>query len=84
VVADYVLSATRIDALFRRWTTAAGAEMPPAEELDRHRPRPEVMEAFLRLLDERHGGPVGWLREHGLTDGELDRLRSRLRDENAA
>jgi protein-tyrosine phosphatase len=84
VVADYVLSSTRIDALFRRWTSVRGEEMPPADELDRHRPRPEVMETFLRMLDERHGGPVAWLQAHGLTDGELTRLRSRLRDENGA
>ncbi|MEQ3551448.1 tyrosine-protein phosphatase [Pseudonocardia nematodicida] len=84
VVADYALSATRITALFRRWTTAAGQPMPPPEEIDRHRPRAEVMAAFLRLLDERHGGPVGWLREHGLTDDELARLSARLRDGDAA
>ena len=83
VVADYALSATRIDALFRRWTTAAGQPMPAPEEIDRHRPRAEVMQTFLQLLDERYDGPVGWLREHGLTEGELATLRSRLRDENA-
>lgn len=82
VVADYVLSATRIEALFERWTTASGLPMPDAAEIDRHRPRAEVMETFLSLLDERHGGPVGWLRAHGLTEGELTRLRSRLVDEN--
>ena len=83
VVADYALSASRIEALFRRWTTASGDPMPAAEEVDRHRPRAEVMDAFLGLLDERYDGPVGWLREHGLTDDELARLRSRLRDEDA-
>ncbi|MEU6699641.1 tyrosine-protein phosphatase [Pseudonocardia sp. NPDC046786] len=82
VVADYALSATRIDALFRRWTTAAGQPMPASEEIDRHRPRAEVMQTFLQLLDERYDGPVGWLHEHGLTEGELATLRSRLRDDN--
>ncbi|WP_226359388.1 tyrosine-protein phosphatase, partial [Pseudonocardia sp. ICBG601] len=76
ITADYALSATRIDALFEKWTTASGEPMPPADELDRHRPRAEVMAEFLRLLDERHGGPVGWLRENGLTDDELARLRA--------
>ncbi|OLM24233.1 hypothetical protein Ae706Ps2_2666c [Pseudonocardia sp. Ae706_Ps2] len=41
------------------------------------------MAEFLRLLDERHGGPVGWLQENGLTDDELARLRARLREEGA-
>ncbi|MCO7192139.1 tyrosine-protein phosphatase [Pseudonocardia sp. McavD-2-B] len=83
ITADYALSATRIDALFRKWTTASGEPMPGVDELDRHRPRAEVMAEFLRLLDERHGGPVGWLRENGLTDDELARLRTRLRDGSA-
>lgn len=83
ITADYALSATRIDALFEKWTTASGEPMPPAEELDRHRPRAEVMAEFLRLLDERHGGPIGWLQENGLTDDELARLRARLREESA-
>ena len=83
VVADYALSSTRIEALFRRWTTDRGEPMPPPADLDRHRPRAEIMETFLRLLDERHGGPLEWLRSNGLTDDELVRLRSRLRDENA-
>lgn len=83
ITADYALSATRIDALFRKWTTASGEPMPGADELDRHRPRAEVMAEFLRLLDERHGGPVGWLRGNGLTEDELARLRTRLRDGSA-
>ena len=83
IAEDYALSATRIDALFTKWTRASGDPMPPAEELDRHRPRAEVMAEFLRLLDERHGGPVEWLLAHGLTDDELARLRARLREEDA-
>lgn len=83
VVADYALSAGRIDDMFRRWTAAAGVPMPAPEELDRHRPRAEVMEGFLALLDERYGGPVAWLRANGLTGDELDRLRARLRDETS-
>lgn len=79
VVADYALSASRIEAMFRRWTTAAGVPMPEPDEIDRHRPRAEVMRRFLEVLDERHGGPVGWLQANGLTDDERDRLRERLR-----
>ena len=81
VVADYALSATRIDEMFRRWSAAQGSPMPDPDELDRHRPRAEVMAGFLAQLDERYGGPVGWLQANGLTDDELARLRARLRDE---
>lgn len=81
VVDDYALSAIRIEEMFRRWTTAAGDQMPEDAEIDRHRPRPEVMRRFLEVLDERHGGPVAWLQANGLTDAERDRLRGRLRGE---
>lgn len=81
VVADYALSAIRIEEMFRRWTRSAGEAMPEDDEIDRHRPRAEVMRRFLEVLDERHGGPVGWLQAHGLTDAERDRLRDRLRGE---
>ncbi|MDN5917510.1 MAG: tyrosine-protein phosphatase [Pseudonocardia sp.] len=81
IVADYALSAVRIEEMFRRWTTAAGETMPEDDEIDRHRPRAEVMRRFLEELDERHGGPVAWLQAHGLTDTERDRLRDRLRGE---
>lgn len=84
VVADYALSATRIEALFRRWTAGRGEPMPPEEDLDRHRPRAEIMQTFLELLDERHGGPVQWLLDNGLTEDELARLRTRLRDDDPA
>jgi protein-tyrosine phosphatase len=78
VVDDYALSATKIDDMFRRWTAAAGIEMPGPEELDRHRPRAEAMEQVLTILDERDGGAAAWLRANGLTDQELAALRSRL------
>ncbi len=78
VVADYALSATRIDDMFHRWSTAEGLPMPDADELDRHRPRAEVMAGFLALLDQRYGGPVEWLQANGLTDDQLARLRARL------
>ncbi len=84
VVADYALSATRIDDMFRRWSAAEGLPMPGPDELDRHRPRAEVMAGFLALLDERFGGPVEWLQANGLTDDELADLRARLRGDTGA
>lgn len=83
VVADYALSAERVEAMFRRWTTAAGEPMPDAARLARHRPRAEVMAAVLARLDADYGtdgvgGAAGWLRANGLDDGALARLRVRL------
>jgi protein tyrosine/serine phosphatase len=76
VVADYALSAENVEAMFRRWTTAAGEEMPA--DLTPHKPRAAVMEAVLAHLDAEHGGAAGWLRANGLTDDDLTRLRARF------
>jgi protein-tyrosine phosphatase len=76
VVADYALSGERIEALFRRWTTASGDPMPT--DLTRHIPRAEAMATVLAHLDAEHGGAAGWLRAHGLDEESLSRLRERL------
>lgn len=78
VVADYAASSEQIEAMFRRWTAAAGEPMPPAEELQRHHPRAPVMDALLAELDASHGGAAGWLTAHGLSEESLARLRTRL------
>lgn len=76
VVADYALSGDRVEAMFRRWMTAEGSEMPA--DLTPHLPRPEVIAAVLDTLDREFGGAAGWLRAHGLDDASIDRLRTRL------
>lgn len=81
VIADYALSAQYVEAMFRRWTTAFGREMP--DDLTPHLPRAEVIATVLARLDEEHGrggrdGAVGWLRRNGLDDASLERLRARL------
>jgi hypothetical protein len=38
------------------------------------------MRRLLEILDERHGGPLGWLTEQGLGPDEQAALRARLRD----
>lgn len=77
VVADYALSAQNVEAMFRRWTTAAGVDMPA--DLTPHLPRAEVIAAVLERLDTAHGGAAGWLRANGLDDATLERLGARLR-----
>ena len=81
VVADYALSAEQVEAMFRRWTTAAGREMPA--DLTPHLPRAEVVATILQRLDAEYGdggrgGAAGWLRAHGLPDDVLARLRTVL------
>jgi protein-tyrosine phosphatase len=79
VVADYVATAERIGAIMGRLrsspTYAADLDGRPD---DSHRPRPETMERVLEILDERHGGPRGWLEAHGFGAGDVAALRERL------
>ncbi len=76
VIADYALSAERVERLFRRWTAAVGVEMPA--DLTPHLPRAEVIATVLARLDAEHGGAVGWLRANGLEPAAVERLRARL------
>jgi hypothetical protein len=85
VVADYALSAGQVEAMFRRWTTAAGVPMP--EDLTPHLPRAEVIAQVLAHLDAEFGaggiggaagGAEGWLLANGLDEASLQRLRERL------
>lgn len=77
IVEDYVATGDRLDLVLGRLrassTYAPDLDSSPA---DVHRPRPETMRRFLAVLDERHGGPLGWLRSAGYTG--QDALRARL------
>ncbi len=79
VVADYVATGYRLEAVLARLlaspTYAADLDGTPA---DVHRPRPQTMQRFLELLDERFGGPAGWLAAVGFSTDELAALRRRL------
>jgi protein-tyrosine phosphatase len=81
VVADYALSAERVEALFRRWTAASGEPMPA--DLTPHLPRADAMAAVLAHLDAEYGsdgtgGAAGWLLANGLDEESLAHLRLRL------
>jgi protein tyrosine/serine phosphatase len=84
IVADYALTAEVIDALVAK----LAASPTYAEDMERrdvasHTPRADTMERVLALLDERWGGPVGWLTAHGFGPEEQAALRARLRDPDA-
>jgi protein-tyrosine phosphatase len=79
IVADYVATGEVLDSILdrlRRSETYAEDldDRPP----DAHRPRPVTMERFLAVLDQRFGGPVGWLTKVGFTEADLAALRARL------
>jgi protein-tyrosine phosphatase len=81
IVADYAMTAEIIDALVAKLAASPTyAEDMERRNVARHTPRAETMVRVLALLEERHGGPAGWLREHGFGDAEQAVLRARLRD----
>ena len=79
IVADYTATGERIEAILARLrsspTYAADLDSRPA---DTHLPHAYTMEKFLSTLDERHDGPLGWLRHHGWTDDDTTALRTAL------
>ncbi len=80
VVADYALTAEALEALFTRlhaFAVESGLDVGPLD-LRPHAPRPAVLAEVLRTLDRDHGGAADWLRDSGLEQAELARLRDRL------
>jgi protein-tyrosine phosphatase len=81
IVADYAMTAEVIDALVAKLAASPTyAEDMEQRDVASHTPRAETMDRVLTLLDERFGGPIGWLEEHGFGTDERAALRSRLRD----
>jgi protein-tyrosine phosphatase len=80
-VADYAMTADVIDALFAKLAASPTyAEDMASRGVASHTPRAETMDRVLTLLDERHGGALGWLGSHGFGADEQALLRARLRD----
>lgn len=75
VVHDYGMSNERLEAVLRR---GVGSEYQiDLEDIDLYRCPPHVMTALLAELDAEGSG-AGWLRRNGMTEDELDRLRTRF------
>ncbi|SFK44285.1 Protein tyrosine/serine phosphatase [Streptosporangium canum] len=81
IVADYTATGERLEGILARLRSSAtyrdDLDSRPADD---HRPRPEYIEQFLGVLDDRFGGPLPWLASHGWTETDSQALRSRLRD----
>jgi protein-tyrosine phosphatase len=81
IIADYAQTAEVIDALVAKLAThPTYAEDMTHREVAVHTPQAETMRRVLELLDERWGGPIGWLEAHGFGAAEQAALRARLRD----
>ncbi|MGY1811507.1 tyrosine-protein phosphatase [Blastococcus sp. SYSU D00820] len=81
IVADYAMTADVIEALVAKLATSPTyADDMTSRDIATHTPRADTMDRLLTLLDERYGGPLGWLTEHGFGPAEQAALRARLRD----
>lgn len=81
IVADYALSADRIEAIVARLAsrrTYAGDLT--RGDADRQKPRAETMQRLLATMDEQFGGIPAWLRDHGWTAADAAALRHHLLD----
>ena len=80
IVADYTATGQRIDAILARLRSSpVYAQDLDSRPADTHTPRAYTMEKFLGTVDERFGGPLGWLERHGWTDEDTTALRTTLR-----
>lgn len=80
IVADYVATADRIDAIIERLRRSKTyADDINSRPVHAHLPRPETMRAFLEQLEVRYGGLPRWLAGNGFADDELSLLRAKLR-----
>jgi protein-tyrosine phosphatase len=79
IVADYTATGERLEAILARLRASpAYAQDLDSRPADTHMPHAYTMEKFLTILDERHGGPLGWLRRHGWTGDDSTALRAAL------
>lgn len=79
VAADYAATDEKIEAILRRLIGSATYEADLKDsQVDRHRPRPETMKAFLEEVQSRYGGVTQWLADHGFGPEDLGRLLARL------
>jgi protein tyrosine/serine phosphatase len=80
IVADYALTAEVIDDVVARLSASPTyAEDMASRDVASHTPRAATMARVLEVVDERYGGPPGWLEAHGFGAEDQRRLRARLR-----
>jgi len=80
IVADYVATGDRIDAIIERLRQSRTyAKDMNTRPVSAHLPHADTMTAFLEQLDARYGGLPRWLAANGFADDEYSLLRAKLR-----
>ncbi|MGY1856428.1 tyrosine-protein phosphatase [Modestobacter sp. SYSU DS0290] len=81
IIADYAQTAEIIEALVAKLRQSPTYQVDMStRDVASHTPRAETMRRVLELVDQRWGGPIGWLEQHGFGAEEQAALRARLRD----
>lgn len=80
IAADYEQSGECLREEFEAWLTGVTDETELRRVTERMSCRPETMLTMLEHTRAGFGGAEGYLLAHGLTSGQLDRLRERLID----
>jgi hypothetical protein len=79
IVSDYLASAERIFPIMARLVSSETYRSElEGRDPRAHAPVPGTMERVFELVDDGFGGSTEWLSSHGLTDADLQRLRSRI------
>ncbi|MGR6916138.1 tyrosine-protein phosphatase [[Actinomadura] parvosata] len=80
IVEDYVATGERLELILKRLRgSATYRDDLDSRPTDDHMPRARYIEQFLGVLDDRFGGPLGWLAANGWTDADTEAMRARLR-----
>jgi protein-tyrosine phosphatase len=79
IVADYMATDERLDAIVERLARSKMYSGVTGSPVRAHAPRAETMKAFLEQLDARYGGLDNWLAGHGFGPDEVSQLRAKLR-----
>jgi len=76
--ADYAVTESQLGAIIAHLAKSElySREVNAPETVPR--PTAEVMLAVLDGVDEDFGGVLAWLADHGWTDGDTERLRTKL------
>ena len=80
VIADYAVSAERVPRILERLARhPAYTANLDGKTVAQQQPRAETMRLLVEALD-REGGAEAWLKQHGWTAEDTDRLRAKLLD----
>jgi protein tyrosine/serine phosphatase len=78
VVADYAVTEANLAGNHQKWVDAADSDVERRRrELLLPTP-PSAMRRVLEELERRHGSAEGYLRDAGVSDDDLERLRRRI------